>query len=330
MRFYAVFVALYRIGTAARLSGLEVATIRNWEQRYGVVAAERSAGRQRLYTLEEIERLRALKELVDRGFSAGEAHNVLRQQLKSHAHMTGQRIRGEAQRLRAAAAATRERAEAERRRAAAAVARSSANIGGPAMPTIVVPFRGAQGKERLGALPRAVREALSLAMFEDVVAACTPIGNTIVVTSDARGRTVAARSGAYVREDIGGGQGAAVAAALAELDGPVLVVNSDLPSIRRDDVEALWARTPDRGLALAVAADGTTNAIGLSAARLFAPLYGPGSAERFREHARSLGVEVVTAAIPALAQDVDSLDDLEMLHGRAGAHTRAVKIPQPA
>lgn len=36
-------MALYRIGTAARLSGLEAATLRNWEQRYGVVATNRGS-----------------------------------------------------------------------------------------------------------------------------------------------------------------------------------------------------------------------------------------------------------------------------------------------
>ena len=77
------------------------------------------------------------------------------------------------------------------------------------------------------------------------------------------------------------------------------------------------------GLALVEAADGTTNAIGLSAADVFAPLYGSGSAARFRDHASRLGVDVVRVELPGLAEDVDTFADLERLAPRCGARTRA-------
>ena len=78
-------MSLYRIGTASRRSGLPVATLRNWELRYGLVIAIRTPGGQRRYSDEDIERLRALKHLVDQGLSAGEAHNVLRERLRGPA-----------------------------------------------------------------------------------------------------------------------------------------------------------------------------------------------------------------------------------------------------
>ena len=88
-------------------------------------------------------------------------------------------------------------------------------------------------------------------------------------------------------DDPGGGQGAAVAAALAGLDpGAILIVNADVPCVLPDDLRALLAATPAGGIALVEAVDGTTNALSISAPGAFAPLYGPDSAARFQAHAR--------------------------------------------
>ena len=70
--------------------------------------------------------------------------------------------------------------------------------------------------------------------------------------------------------------------------------------------------------------DETWNALALAAPHLFAPLYGPGSAERFLARAERLGVPATVAAIPNLVDDVDTLDDLERLEERLGRHTAAV------
>jgi 2-phospho-L-lactate guanylyltransferase len=192
------------------------------------------------------------------------------------------------------------------------------------MAAIVVPYRGASGKQRLGPLPDGARTALSLAMLADVLAACTVIGETIVVTGDEDGARVATEFEALVAEDPGSGQGAAVAAALRGLrNGRTLVVNADLPCVIPEDLRALESATPDEGLAFVAARDGTTNALGLSSPSVFAPLYGPGSAERFRTHAHTLGVAFVPAAIPNLADDVDSLEDLERVEFRIGPRTLA-------
>jgi 2-phospho-L-lactate guanylyltransferase (CobY/MobA/RfbA family) len=172
------------------------------------------------------------------------------------------------------------------------------------MPTIVVPFRGANGKQRVE-LPQDDRTALARAMLDDVVAACAGVGEVVVATA-------------------GGGQGPAVAQALTKLHGRVLIVNADLPCARPDDIRALDAAVPPDGVAYVEARDGTTNALGFSSSDHFAPLYGPGSAQRFRDHARSRGVDAVAVDIPNLVDDVDSLDDLERLDGRVGPRTCAV------
>ena len=172
------------------------------------------------------------------------------------------------------------------------------------MASIVVPFRSPNAKSRL-ALPALERELIATAMLADVLAAAREIGPATVADGE-------------------GGQGAAVARALGSTaDGRVLVVNADLPCARPRDLLALLVALPDEGIAVVAAQDGTTNALALSAPRLFAPLYGPGSAARFIEHARQAGVRGMHVSLPALEDDVDTLEDLERLDARLGPHTRA-------
>ena len=171
------------------------------------------------------------------------------------------------------------------------------------MPTVVVPFRGETAKQRLAPAPEEVRARLAQAMFEDVRAAAEAVGDVVVA-------------------DEAGGQGPAVEAALRHLEeGPVLVVNADLPCARPRDLLTLLGALPEGGLALVPAPDGTTNALALAAPHLFAPLYGPGSADRFLARAERLGVPASLAAIPNLSEDVDTLEDLERLELGLGPRT---------
>lgn len=197
------------------------------------------------------------------------------------------------------------------------------------MTTVVVPFAGVEGKTRLHTSRRA-RRALSLAMLGDVVAAATAVGDTRVVTADEEAGELAAELGAAPVGDAGGGQGAAVAAAIAHLEpGAILVVNADLPCAVPDDLRALLAATPAGGVAIVEALDGTTNALSLPAREAFAPLYGRDSAARFRAHVEELGLTAVSAAVPNLADDVDTLEDLERLQLRCGPRTQVCLAELP-
>src|SRR5205823_5520875 len=194
------------------------------------------------------------------------------------------------------------------------------------MATVVIPFAGAEGKTRLHSSTR-IRRALAHAMFCDVLAACVPVGRTRVVTPDEEGVEAARDVGADIVADPGAGQGAAVQAGLEGVEGgATLVVNADVPCVVPHDLRSLLAATPAGGLALVEALDGTTNALSLPSPDAFAPLYGPGSSDRFRAHGASLGLEVVAVSVPNLADDVDTLDDLTRLQLRAGPRTQACLV----
>jgi len=191
------------------------------------------------------------------------------------------------------------------------------------MAPIVIPFRGLAGKQRIDA-PEELREQLALAMLGDVLSGCLETDRTLVVTRDEEGKQLARDLGAELVEDPGGGQGSAVAAALAELpDRPALVVNADLPCLVPRDLRTLAGAAELGAFALVEANDGTTNALALPRPKIFAPLYGAGSAARFRDHAISLRYEMSTAAIPNLVDDVDTRADLERLALRVGPRTKA-------
>ena len=74
-------LAIYSIGAVERMLDVPAATIRNWEERYGLVKPERSDGGHRLYTRGQVEQLRFVKEGLDRGLQPAEAHRLLGEQL---------------------------------------------------------------------------------------------------------------------------------------------------------------------------------------------------------------------------------------------------------
>ncbi len=61
----------HRIGAVADATGLTTHTIRVWERRYRAVEPLRTAGGTRLYSAEQVERLRLLKQLTDLGHGIG-------------------------------------------------------------------------------------------------------------------------------------------------------------------------------------------------------------------------------------------------------------------
>ena len=188
------------------------------------------------------------------------------------------------------------------------------------MATVVVPFRSTDPKSRLTTLSERDRVRLAEAMLADVLAAAGPVGKLVVVSPEKPALPAEAMHVADPKRGLGAAVESALdAAAAAGLPAPYLVVNADLPCATSRDLLALAGAVPDGGLALVAAADGTTNALGLSTSVLFDPVYGPGSAERFAALAVSFRLDA-----PNLADDVDTVADLLRLGTRLGEHTRRV------
>jgi DNA-binding transcriptional MerR regulator len=76
---------LYSIGAVAEMLGSSPATLRSWEERYGVVEPERAEGGRRLYSRDDVEQLRFVGDRIADGFSAADAHRLLRERLEGGA-----------------------------------------------------------------------------------------------------------------------------------------------------------------------------------------------------------------------------------------------------
>ncbi|CAN5537558.1 HTH-type transcriptional repressor CarH [soil metagenome] len=70
-------VPLLRIGQLASATGVEAATLRTWEGRYGVPVSARTGGGQRRYSAREVERVRAMRRLIQAGYGASEAARMV-------------------------------------------------------------------------------------------------------------------------------------------------------------------------------------------------------------------------------------------------------------
>ena len=68
---------IYSIGAVSSMLGVSPATLRSWEDRYGVVVPQRSAGAQRLYSRDHLEQLRFVCRQMEVGLSAADAHRAL-------------------------------------------------------------------------------------------------------------------------------------------------------------------------------------------------------------------------------------------------------------
>ena len=62
-----------RIGELSRRSGVSPELLRAWERRYGLLAPERSAGGLRLYSFDDLQRVRSMRRHLAEGLAAAEA-----------------------------------------------------------------------------------------------------------------------------------------------------------------------------------------------------------------------------------------------------------------
>lgn len=78
------------VKTVAQLSGVSEHTLRAWERRYGVVEPVRTGTGRRLYSSEDLERLKFLSALVKNGYSIGMIARLSTEDLRSLLGKLGQ------------------------------------------------------------------------------------------------------------------------------------------------------------------------------------------------------------------------------------------------
>lgn len=182
---------------------------------------------------------------------------------------------------------------------------------------VLVPLKPLdQAKSRLaGLLSAEERAELMRTLLDGVLAAVRGAGveRITLVTAEA-----IAVDGIPRWDDRGLPWNEALEAAMREVVAEPIaaVISADLPFLRPEEVEELIAATPQRGIAIARATDGGTNAVSMRPPGLVRTCFGePGSAAR---HA-ALGVEHVVLDLPGLAFDVDTPEDLARMRSQVAA-----------
>jgi len=170
---------------------------------------------------------------------------------------------------------------------------------------VLVPLKRIDPKSRLAdELPLEERVRLMRGLLAGVVSAVREAGvERVTVVTGLK------LKGYEVWDDRGLAWNDALATAIAELvTAPlVAVISADLPLIRAEEIEELLEATPARGIAIARALDGGTNAVSMRPPGLVRTRFGePGSAA---VHA-GLGAEHAMLDLPGLAFDVDTPEDL--------------------
>lgn len=95
------------------------------------------------------------------------------------------------------------------------------------------------------------------------------------------------------------------------LPAAVLFLSGDLPLVSADDIRCFATAVPDRGVAIARARDGGTNALLVRPALALTPMFGrQPSALAHARQAEARGLAALILDIPGLALDVDTVDDL--------------------
>ena len=198
---------------------------------------------------------------------------------------------------------------------------------------VLVPLkRLGEAKSRLaGMFLPAERAELVQAMLADVLAAVGAArcaAAVTIVSSEPAAEVVARGHGVGWWDDRGLPWNDALAAVMRELvrEPVAAVVSADIPLVTATDVDELVIVTPRRGIAVARAADGGTNAVSLRPPAVLETCFGAaGSARLHVARARVLGLAAVLVDRPGLALDLDTPEDVECLLA-AGRPTRTTAL----
>jgi 2-phospho-L-lactate guanylyltransferase len=202
-----------------------------------------------------------------------------------------------------------------------------------------------QSKSRLlSRLPDAQRQALTLAMLEDLLAALSRtrgLDRIAVTTPDPVVADRARAAGATILMRPEPGLNAALEDGRERLTSPgdptrplaendaILFVLGDVAGALPEDFERLLAAgaaSDEPGVWLAPSSDGGTSALLQRPAGVIACCFGRDSAKRHREAAAAAGVAYHELPLPSLAIDLDQPEDLEafLATRSGGSRTRAL------
>jgi CheY-like chemotaxis protein len=80
---------VYSIGAVAQMLGIPPATLRTWEERYGLPVPQRSPGGHRVYSRDQVDQLRFVKAQLTQGMAPADAHRLLAERLADGASSFG-------------------------------------------------------------------------------------------------------------------------------------------------------------------------------------------------------------------------------------------------
>ena len=185
-----------------------------------------------------------------------------------------------------------------------------------AVQTLIGLKRLSVAKQRLMAdLSPGDRQDLMLAMLASVVAAAraAALGPVALATSEERAPSLASALGVALLSDGGLPWNAGLVHALAAVTpqpDAVLYLAGDLPLVTAADLVLFVNASPARGVGVARARDGGSNALLVTPPTLMRPRFGEtGSAAVHQGDALAAGVDVAVLDIPGLALDVDTIED---------------------
>lgn len=205
----------------------------------------------------------------------------------------------------------------------------------PVRATAIVPVkRFDAAKRRLSdALPDGPRAALAAAMLADVLRAIVrsaAVGETIVVSGEPTVATIVEEVGAILLddpEDAGHSRAAALGVEAALLAGAEVaaVLPGDCPLLDPGELDRAIAQAPPASVGVIPDRHRTgTNGLILRPPDAIEPSFGPGSCERHLRMAADRGLAAAVLALPSLALDLDTAEDLEALRSALGSR------PEPA
>ncbi len=200
--------------------------------------------------------------------------------------------------------------------------------------TAIVPVkRFDAAKQRLSdALAAGPRAALAAAMLADVlssIARSPRVNKTIVVSGEPAVAAIAAEVGACLLDDpddAGHSRAAAIGVDAALLAGAEVaaLLPGDCPLLDSGELDRAIAQAPPASVGVIPDRHRTgTNGLILRPPDAIEPSFGPGSCERHLRTAGERGLAAAVLALPSLALDLNTAEDLEALGAALGRERRS-------